>query len=70
MGSVFPEATLLIDVFKELFQKTTILELTGLEQSILQVALSKGISSCNASYVALTSRYNPVLVIEELETIA
>jgi len=43
VGSVFPEATLLIDVFKELFQETTILELTGLEQSILQVALSKEI---------------------------
>ncbi len=59
------EAVSLVNAFTKLIREMVILEPSGLEQDILQVAISKGITVYDASYVALATRHNLILVTED-----
>jgi len=59
------EAASLLDVFTKLVQEMVVLSPSGLEQDILRIAVSKGITAYDASYVALASRHDLVLVTED-----
>jgi len=61
----FKEASSLIDDFSELIEEMTILSIRGIEQQIFQIAMSKGITVYDASYIALAKKYNLVLVTED-----
>jgi len=59
------EAAFLLDVFTRLVREMVVLEPTGLEQDILRIAVSRGITAYDASYVALAARYGLTLVTED-----
>jgi len=59
------EAASLLDIFIKLVQEMVVLEPKGLEQDILRIAISKGITAYDASYVALASKHNLILVTED-----
>lgn len=59
------EATSLVNVFTKLFQEMVMLEPRDLEQEILKMAISKGITVYDASYVALAVKHNLTLVTED-----
>jgi len=59
------EAASLLDVFTKLVQEMVILSPSGLEQDILRIVVSKRITAYDASYVALASRHDLVLVTED-----
>ncbi|WP_460024492.1 type II toxin-antitoxin system VapC family toxin [Infirmifilum sp. SLHALR2] len=59
------EADFLLHIFTRLVKEMVVLEPTGLEQDILRMAFSKGITAYDASYVALAARYGLTLVTED-----
>jgi len=59
------EVASLLDIFTKLVQEMVVLEPKGLEQDIPRIAISKGITAYDASYVALASKHNLILVTED-----
>jgi len=59
------EVAFLLDIFTKLIQEMIVFEPKGLEQDILRIAISKGITAYDASYVALVSKHNLILVTED-----
>ena len=59
------EAASLVNVFTKLIREMVILDPSGLEQDILRIAVSRGITVYDASYVALAIKRNLVLVTED-----
>ena len=59
------EASSLVSDFTELIQEMLILEPRGLEEDIFRIAVSKGITVYDASYIALAAKHNLVLVTED-----
>lgn len=59
------EAGSLITIFKELLNEMIILEPRNLEHDIFQIAVSKGITVYDSSYIALAGKYNLTLVTED-----
>ncbi len=59
------EASSLINDFTELIREMFILEPKGLEGDIFQIAVSKGITVYDASYIALATKYKLILVTED-----
>lgn len=59
------EALFLISVFEDLIKNMVILEPKGLEHMILQIAVSKGVTAYDASYIALASKHKLTLVTED-----
>ncbi len=59
------EASFLVNIFTELLREMVVLEPKGLEQDILQIAVSKGITVYDASYIALAAKYDLILVTED-----
>lgn len=59
------EANFLLDVFTKIVQEMVVFDPSGLEQDILRIAVSKGITAYDASYIALAARYGLTLVTED-----
>ncbi len=59
------EAISLISDFTELVRNMVILEPSGLEHDILQIATSKGVTAYDASYIALARKHKLMLVTED-----
>ena len=59
------EASSLVDDFTELIQEMLILEPRELERDIFRIAISKGITVYDASYIALAAKYDLILVTED-----
>ncbi|BAN91113.1 type II toxin-antitoxin system VapC family toxin [Aeropyrum camini] len=59
------EAGSLVSDFTEVIREMVVLEPRGLEQSIFRIAVSKGATIYDASYIALAAKYNLVLVTED-----
>ena len=64
------EASSLVSDFTELIQEMLILEPRGLEEDIFRIAVSKGITVYDASYIALAAKHNLVLITEDQQTIS
>ncbi len=59
------EASSLVNVFADLVREMVILEPTGLEQEIFKIAVSRGVTVYDASYIALAAKHNLILVTED-----
>jgi len=59
------EAISITSDFEELVRNMVVLEPSGLEQEVLQIAVSKGVTAYDASYIALAKRHGLVLVTED-----
>ncbi len=59
------EAISIISDFTELIQNMVILEPSGLEHNILQIATSKGVTAYDASYIALARKHKLTLITED-----
>jgi len=59
------EAISLASDITELIQNMVILEPSGLEHDILQIAVSKGVTAYDASYLALAKKHGLTLVTED-----
>lgn len=59
------EAASLASDFTELIRNMVILEPSGLEHDILRIAVSKGVTVYDASYIALARKHRLTLVTED-----
>ena len=59
------EASSLVSDFTDLIQEMVILEPRGLEGDIFHIAISKGITVYDASYIALAAKHKLTLVTED-----
>ena len=59
------EASSLVSDFTELTREMLILDPRGLEEEIFQIAVSKGVTVYDASYIALAAKHNLTLVTED-----
>ncbi len=59
------EASSLVTDFTEILREMVILEPRGLEEITLWIAISKGITAYDASYIAIAKNYNLTLVTED-----
>jgi len=64
------ETASLLDIFTKLVQEMIVLEPKGFEQDILRIAISKGITAYDASYAALTSKHNLILMTERSKALS
>lgn len=59
------EASSLVNVFTELVEEMVVLEPSGLEQEVFRIAISRGLTVYDASYVALAVKHGLILVTED-----
>ncbi len=59
------DASSIIKALREARQEMIILEPRGLEQDILRIAVSKGVTVYDASYIAIAAKHGLTLVTED-----